>query len=149
MLLNCNYKNTPEFISLVEESSSQQYALNSLSNVIIGRAIEVHTLLGLGLLESAYKECLYYELVEKGLMVEIEKGLPLIYKNVNLECGYRADLLVNNQIIIEIKSVESLNDIHVAQVLTYLKLSDFRLGLLINFNVLRLKDRIKRLVNKF
>ena len=102
--------------------------------------------LGPGLLESAYKECLYYELNEAGLDVEKEKALPLVYKNVKLDCGYRIDLLVENQIVLELKSVEALNDIHMAQILTYLKLQDLRFGLLINFNVARLKDGIKRVV---
>ncbi len=136
-------------INYVHELSPQQYVLNDLSNKIIGCAIEVHKSLGPGLLESAYKECLYYELTQKGFIVELEKALPLIYQTVKLECGYRADLIVDNKIIIEIKSVEALNDLHTSQVLTYLKMSDCKLGLLINFNVLLLKDGIKRLVNRF
>jgi GxxExxY protein len=106
----------------------------------------VHTALGPGLLESAYMECLYYELLESGLYVEKQKPLPLVYKKVKLEAGYRIDLLVENCIVIEIKSVEALADIHMAQILTYLKLSKCKLGLLVNFNVMHLKDGIKRLV---
>jgi GxxExxY protein len=106
----------------------------------------VHTALGPGLLESAYTECLFYELVESGLKVEKQKPLPLVYKKVNLEAGYRIDLLVENCVVIEIKSVEALADIHMAQILTYLKLSKCRLGLLVNFNVMHLKDGIKRVV---
>lgn len=122
---------------------------NEITSEIIKCSIEVHKSLGPGLLESAYKECLFYELQKSGLTVEKEKPLPLIYKEVNLECGYRADLFVNDQIIVEIKSVDTLNDIHLAQVLTYLKLVNKRIGLLINFNVLKLKDGIKRIANGY
>jgi len=121
---------------------------NELSNLIIGLAIEVHRDLGPGLLESAYKECLYYKLVKSGLQVVKEKPMPLIYEEVKLECGYRIDLLVDNKVVIEIKSVEALNDVHLAQTLTYMKLGNYKLGLLINFNVSLLKDGIKRVVNK-
>ncbi len=120
---------------------------NELSNVVIGCAIKVHSALGPGLLESAYKECLFYELRRAGLAVEKEKPLPLVYESVKLECGYRVDLLVEGKLIIEIKAVEGLTDIHLAQVLTYLKLSNCKLGLLINFNVVQLKQGIKRVVN--
>ncbi|HPV57195.1 MAG TPA: GxxExxY protein, partial [Tenuifilaceae bacterium] len=102
--------------------------------------------LGPGLLESAYEECLYYELNKIGLKVEKQKALPLVYKKVKLETGYRIDLIVENSIIIEIKAVDSLSDIHLAQILTYLKLSNCKLGLLVNFNVRHLKDGIKRVV---
>lgn len=121
---------------------------NEIAEKIIGCAIKVHKSLGPGLLESAYVECLYYELVKNDLYVEKQKPLPLIYDEVRLECGYRADLLIENKVIIEAKSVEELNDIHLAQVLTYLKLSNCKLGLLINFNVLRVKEGIRRVVNK-
>ncbi len=120
---------------------------NEISEKIIGCAIEVHKALGPGLLESAYEECLFYEIRQTGLKVEKQKPLPLIYKEVKLEVGYRLDLVVENKVIIEVKSVEALNDIHTAQVLTYLKISGYKLGLLMNFNVLRVKDGIKRLVN--
>ncbi len=106
----------------------------------------VHTALGPGLLESAYTECLFYELSESGLKVEKQKPLPLIYKTVHLEAGYRIDLLVENCIVIEIKSVDTLADIHMAQILTYLKLSKCSLVLLVNFNILHLKDGIKRVI---
>ena len=119
---------------------------NSLSNLIINRAIKVHTALGPGLLESAYHQCLYYELAKTGLRIEKEKPLPLIYEEVKLECGYRVDLLVEGKVIIEIKSVEAINDVYLAQVLTYLKLSNCKLGLLLNFNVIRMKDGIRRVV---
>ena len=118
---------------------------NEISEKIIGCAIQVHRELGPGLLESSYEECLYFELIQSGLSVEKQKPLPLVYKEVRLDCGYRIDLIV---VIIEVKSVEALNDIHLAQVLTYLKLSKCKLGLLMNFNVLLVKDGISRIVNK-
>jgi len=111
--------------------------------------MSVHTALGPGLLESAYEKCLFYELMQSGLTVFQQVPLPLIYKEVHLECGYRADFIVENKVILEIKSVDTLNDIHLAQVLTYLKLSDCKIGLLINFNVLKLKDGIRRVANKY
>lgn len=120
---------------------------NEISNKIIGLSIDVHNALGPGLLESAYKECLYYKLVQSGLNVQKEKAMPLIFEEVKLDCGYRIDLLVENKVVIEIKSVDALNDIHLAQTLTYLKLGDYKLGLLMNFNVVRLKDGIRRVVN--
>ena len=120
---------------------------NEISSKVIGCAIEVHKLLGPGLLESAYEECLFYELKLAGFNVEKQKALPLIYKEVKLDAGYRLDLLVENKVIIEIKAVEAINDIHIAQVITYLKVSGCKLGLLMNFNVLKIKDGIKRLAN--
>ena len=132
-----------------ENSQRTQRYLNELSGKVIGAAINVHKRLGPGLLESAYEECLYYELGKAELEVEKQRPLPLIYDEVKLDCGYRIDLIVEKQLILEVKSVEALNDIHLAQVLTYLKLSNCRLGLLMNFNVLKLKDGIKRVVNKF
>jgi len=121
---------------------------NELSGRIIGLAIEIHKSLGPGLLESAYKECFYYILKKEGFSVEKEKPMPLIFNDVKLECGYRIDLLVNNKVVIEIKSVEDLNEVHFAQTLTYMKLGNYKLGLLINFNVALLKLGIKRIVNK-
>lgn len=120
---------------------------NKLSNVIIGYAIEVHKQLGPGLLESAYQECLYYELCQAGLKVEKEKPMPIVYKEVKLDHGYRMDLLVENKVVVEIKTVEGLNDVHTAQVLTYFKLGDYKLGLLLNFHVSILKNGIKRIIN--
>lgn len=117
-----------------------------LAHEIIGIAILVHKTLGPGLLESAYKECLSYEISSSGYAVEKEKPIPLIYNNMKLDCGYRADLIVENKILLEIKSVDTLNDIHLAQVLTYLRIGGFRLGYLINFNVLLLKEGIKRVI---
>lgn len=120
---------------------------NDISQIIIGCAIRVHTALGPGLLESAYEECLYYELVKAGLKVEKQKTLPLIYEDIKLEIGYRLDLMVENKVIVEVKACEGLNDVHLAQVLTYLKLSNVKLGLLINFNVSKVKNGIQRVVN--
>jgi GxxExxY protein len=121
---------------------------NEISNKVIGIALDVHINLGPGLLESAYKECLCYKLKRGGFLIEKEKPMPLIYEDVKMDCGYRIDLLVNNKVVIEVKSVEALNDVHLAQVLTYMKLGDYKLGLLINFNCARLKDGLKRVVNK-
>ncbi len=120
---------------------------NELSNKVIGLAMEVHSALGPGLLESAYKECLYYKIGKSGFNVEKEKPMPLVFEEVKLECGYRLDLLVEGKLVLEIKSVEALNDVHLAQTLTYMKLGNYKLGLLMNFNVTRLKDGIKRVVN--
>lgn len=120
---------------------------NELSKIIIGCAIEVHKNLGPGLLESAYQECLYYELKQLGLKVQKEKPMPIIYKEVKLDHGYRIDLLVEEKVVVEIKTVETLNDVHTAQVLTYLKLGNYKLGLLLNFHVAILKNGIKRLIN--
>ena len=121
--------------------------VNEISKLIIGFAIEVHKKLGPGLLESAYQECLYYELKKAGLKIEKEKPMPIIYKEVKLAHGYRIDLLVEDNVVIELKSVEALTDVHFAQVLTYLKLGEYKLGLLINFNVKLLKNGIKRIIN--
>lgn len=119
---------------------------NTLSKKIIGCAIEVHKALGPGLLESAYEECLFYKISKEGLFVEKQKALPLIFEEVKMDVGYRVDLLVENTLIIELKAVEAFTDVHLAQVLTYLKLSKIKLGLLINFNVHRLADGIKRII---
>jgi GxxExxY protein len=119
---------------------------NKLSNIILGCAIEVHKQLGPGLLESAYQECLYYELKSIGLNVQKEKPMPIIYKDVKLDHGYRIDLLVEEKVVIEIKTVENFTDVHVAQVLTYLRLGDYKLGLLLNFHVTSLKYGIKRII---
>lgn len=121
---------------------------NEISNKIIGLGINIHQSLGPGLLESAYKECLYYRLQREGIFVEKEKPMPLVYEEVKLECGYRIDLLLNRMVVVEIKSVEALNEVHFAQTLTYMKLGGYKLGLLINFNVSLLKDGIKRIVNR-
>ena len=120
---------------------------NETSYKVIGLALEVHSVLGPGLLESAYKECMYYKIGKTGLSVEKEKPMPLVFEEVKLECGYRIDLLVEKKLVIEVKSVDALNDVHLAQTLTYMKLGKYKLGLLINFNVLKLKEGIKRVVN--
>lgn len=120
---------------------------NELSNIIIGCAIEVHNQLGPCLLESAYQECLLFELKKQGLDVIKEKPMPIIYKDVKLDHGYRIDLLVNNKVVIEIKTVEMFTDVHTAQVLTYLKLGNYKLGLLLNFYVKLFKNGIKRVIN--
>lgn len=119
---------------------------DDLTSKIIGCAINVHKELGPGLLESAYEECLAYELKEAGLEVERQKPVPIVYKEIKLDCGYRIDLLVENKIILELKTVEIFNPVHEAQILTYLKFANKKLGLLINFHVLRLKDGIKRYI---
>ncbi|MDR7369478.1 GxxExxY protein [Flavobacterium aquidurense] len=121
---------------------------NELSRIAFDCALKVHQTLGPGLLESAYEECLFYELKKTGLTVEKQKPLPLIYNEIKLEIGYRLDIIIENKLILEIKSVDALNEIHFAQLLTYLKLTDCKLGLLLNFNVILIKNGIKRVVNK-
>ncbi|NQU31136.1 MAG: GxxExxY protein [Anaerolineae bacterium] len=121
--------------------------LNQITEAIIGAAIEVHRSLGPGLLESAYEACLAFELIERGFQVERQKELPIVYKTVRLDVGYRLDLLVNEKVIVEIKAVNNLESIHTAQILSYLKLSERKVGLLINFNVKLLKHGIKRVAN--
>jgi GxxExxY protein len=120
---------------------------NELATKIIGAAMEVHTKLGPGLLETTYKECLNYKLRKLELEVEKEKAMPLVFEEVRLECGYRLDLVVNKKVVVELKSVEALSEVHFAQTLTYLRLGEYKLGLLINFNVPRLKDGIRRVIN--
>ena len=123
--------------------------LDKITQSIIGAAIEVHKGLGPGLLESAYEACMIYELGVLGLKVESQKPLPLVYKRVRLDCGYRIDLLVEDKVIVEIKSVDQIMPIHHAQVISYLKLSGCKVGLLINFNEKLLKHGIHRIVNEF
>ncbi len=120
---------------------------NDISGKIIGAAIEVHKKLGPGLLESAYEECLCCEMALRGIKFKRQVPLPLNYKGVDLDCGYRLDLLVEDKVIVELKSIEGLEPIHEAQMLTYLKLRNAWLGLIINFNVIMLKDGVRRLVN--
>ncbi len=117
------------------------------SLIIFDASLKVHRALGPGLLESAYEECLFYELKKSGVKVEKQKALPLVYEDVKLEVGYRLDLLVENKVVIEVKAVETLNDVHLAQILTYLKLTHCKLGMLINFNVTLIKNGVKRVVN--
>jgi GxxExxY protein len=121
--------------------------INQITEKILSCAFKVHTVLGPGLLESAYEECLFYEIKKSQLHVEKQKSLPLVYFEVKLDAGYRIDLLVENKVIVELKSVEAINDVHLAQVLTYLKLSGCEVGLLINFNVKSLKNGIRRVIN--
>ncbi len=120
--------------------------INEITHEILDSAYKIHSKLGPGLLESAYQACLVYELRKKGLKVEVEKPLPLIYEEVKLECGYRIDIFVEDQVVVELKTVEAFTDVHTAQVLTYLKLSESKVGLLINFYVKSLKEGIKRLI---
>lgn len=120
---------------------------DDISNIIIGCAIDIHWSLGPGLLESAYRACLFYELREKGLIVVQEKPMPVIYKEIKLDQGYRMDLLVENKVVVELKRVEAINEVHVAQLLTYLKLGNYKLGLIINFQTKLLKQGIKRIIN--
>ena len=123
--------------------------INKRSNIIIGAAIEVHKTLGPGLLESAYEQCLCHELKLRGLPFERQKELPVIYKGIRLDCGYRLDIVVEETIILELKSCEKIEPIHKAQLLTYLKLSGISLGLILNFNTILMRDGIVRIVNEF
>lgn len=120
---------------------------NKLTQQIIGAAIEVHKALGPGLLESAYQECLFHELKSNNLKVQKEVALPIVYKDIKLDHGYRLDLLIENRIVVELKTVECFTDVHFAQVLTYLKLGKYPIGLLINFHTKLLKSGIKRFIN--
>jgi GxxExxY protein len=121
--------------------------VNDLTKTIIGAAIEVHRTLGPGLLESTYEACLFYELEQMGLFVERQVELPVKYKNIKMEIGYKIDLLVENQVIIEVKSVKELLPVHMAQIITYLKISNKSKGLLMNFNEAKLIDGVKRISN--
>ncbi|MHB9119672.1 MAG: GxxExxY protein [Burkholderiales bacterium] len=123
--------------------------LNQVSHVVIGSAIEVHRILGPGLLESAYEECLAWELQQQGLSVQRQIDIPIQYKELHIENSYRADLMVQQELIVELKSVDSLQPIHTAQLLTYLKLTNLHLGLLLNFKVDVMRNGIKRIVNNF
>lgn len=120
---------------------------DEISRIVFDSALKVHKALGPGLLESSYEECLFYELKKCGLKVEKQKPLPLIYEEVKLEVGYRIDIIIEDKFIVEVKSVEALNEVHLAQLLTYLKFSDCKLGLLINFNVKLLKNGVRRVIN--
>lgn len=120
---------------------------NEIAKIVLDCAFKVHKALGPGLLENAYEECLCYELKNNNIKFEKQKSLPVIYNDIELECGYRIDIMVEEKVIVELKAVDNIADIHLAQVLTYLKLSGCKLGLLINFNTVLLKDGIKRIVN--
>ena len=118
--------------------------INKITEKIIGCAIEVHRTIGPGLLESAYEECLAYELIKNGLNIKRQKPVPVVYKEIKLELGYRIDILVENMVVIELKTVEEFNPVHEAQILTYMRFADKKIGLLINFNVTLLKNGIRR-----
>ncbi len=120
---------------------------NELAKIVFDSGLKVHMSLGAGLLESAYEECLFYELTKQNILVEKQKALPLVYKEVKLDAGYRIDLLIERKLIVEVKAVDALHDLHMAQILTYLKLSDCKLGLLINFNTVLFRNGVKRVVN--
>jgi GxxExxY protein len=122
---------------------------NTITEQVIGAAIEVHRTLGPGLLESAYEVCLVFELRERGFRVEQQKPLPVVYKNVKLDCGYRLDLVIEDRVIVEVKAVEKLTSVHDAQLLSYLRLYGCKVGLLINFHVSMLKNGVRRIVNEF
>ncbi|NLT51364.1 MAG: GxxExxY protein [Ignavibacteria bacterium] len=123
-----------------------EYLFQELSQEIIGAAMEVHSFLGPGMLESAYEECLLSELKLRGLKVDRQVAVPVVYKDSKLDCGYRIDILVENKIIVELKAIEAINEVHEAQVLTYLRFSKHKVGLLINFNVKSLKTGIRRFI---
>ena len=127
----------------------QRGELNAITEQIVGAAIDVHRALGPGLLESVYESCLEFDLIERGLGTQRQVALPVIYKEVSLEAGYRVDLLVENRVIVEIKAVEQIFPVHKAQLLTHLRLSNLRVGLLVNFNVHVLRNGISRVVNNF
>jgi GxxExxY protein len=138
------------FLSVLRgEEKEATMELNDVTQEIIGAAMKVHSKLGPGLLESAYEACLEYELKKRGFKVERQKALPVVYEDVELDCGYRIDLLVGNSVIVELKAIEKLQPIHDAQLLSYLKLADLQVGLLINFHVVHLREGIKRLVNNY
>jgi GxxExxY protein len=128
----------------VTQRKKRYMEINKITETIIGCAIEKHKVLGPGLLESAYEECLFFELQKAGLYVERQKPVPVVYKEIKLECGYRIDLLVENVVVVELKTVDAYNPVHEAQVLTYMKFSNKQIGLLINFNVTLLKNGLKR-----
>ncbi len=128
---------------------AQADQLNAITEQIIGAAMDVHRVLGPGLLESAYEVCLVFELRTRGFRVEQQKPLPVVYKDVQLDCGYRLDMVVNDVVIVEIKAVEKLNSVHEAQLLSYLRLLNCRVGLLLNFHCTMLKHGIRRIVNDF
>lgn len=121
---------------------------NELSKIIVNSCYQIHNELGPGLFESVYEECLYFELIQKGLLVERQKELPVVYKSLKMEIGFRSDLIVEKKVIVEIKSQEAIAPVHQKQVLTYLRLTGLKLGLLINFNEALIKDGIQRIVNK-
>ena len=134
-------------MNLVTMQTAHQ--LNTVTEQVIGAAMAVHRALGPGLLESAYETCLAFELRDRGMKIEEQKPLPVIYRGVRLDCGYRLDLVVSNCVIVEVKAVEKLTSVHDAQLLSYLRLMDCRVGLLLNFHCMMLKNGIRRIVNDF
>ena len=120
---------------------------NEISNIILDEAIKIHKSIGPGMLESVYTHCLSHRLNARGLTIRMEVPVPLVYETIKLECGYRADILVEEKLILEIKSIESIAPIHISQTLTYLRLLNLKLGILLNFNTVLMKDGIKRVVN--
>jgi len=145
----CSTKDSVISVPLWLEKMLRMLETNEITETIIGAAIRVHKELGPGLLESAYQECLFFELQQADVQVEKEKPLPLIYRNVKMDCGYRIDLLVEEEVVVEIKAVKAIEDIHIAQTLAYMKLTNTEIGLIINFNVTQLTKGVKRLINKY
>jgi GxxExxY protein len=141
------YQENIEGYSLVSEELPPYLTENQVATAVVNAAIHVHRQLGPGLLESVYEECLYYTLLKRGYNVEKQLALPVYFEEIKMEVGFRTDLLVERKVIIEVKSVEKLNDIHLAQTLTYIKLSNCKLGILINFNTVKVVDGIRRVVN--
>lgn len=141
------YQENIEGYSMVSEELPQYLTENQIATAIVNAAIHVHRQLGPGLLESVYEECLYYTLLKRGYNVEKQLTLPVYFEEIKMEVGFRTDLLVERKVIIEVKSVEKLNDIHLAQTLTYIKLSNCKLGILINFNTVKVVEGIRRVVN--
>ena len=141
------YQENIELYSMVSEELPQYLTENQIATAIVNAAIHVHRQLGPGLLESVYEECLYYTLLKRGYNLEKQLALPVYFEEIKMEVGFRTDLLVERKVIIEVKSVEKLNDIHLAQTLTYIKLSNCKLGILINFNTVKVVEGIRRVVN--
>ena len=134
-------------VSMASPARSRTVHINEITGAIVNSAMKVHSVLGPGLLESAYQTCLAHELRSRGLEVAAQAGLPVVYEGHKLELGYRMDLVVENRVVVEVKSVEAIHPIHAAQLLSYMRLSGIGVGLLINFNVLHLRDGIKRMVD--
>ena len=147
LVVLCYYAELHKENTELRREKKERMTENEISTKIIGCAIEVHKQLGPGLLESAYQQCLFYELQSIGLKVVKEQPMPIVYKNIKLDHGYRMDLLIEDKVVVELKTVDNFTDVHYAQVLTYLKLGDYKLGLLINFHVKLLKDGLKRIIN--
>ncbi|PXW13478.1 GxxExxY protein [Chryseobacterium sp. CBTAP 102] len=134
-------------LSQMKKITKMDISENDISKIVYEAGYIVHKALGPGLLESAYEECLFYELNKHDILVERQKPMPLIYDEVKMDVGYRLDFLIEKKFVLEIKSIESLQDIHLAQILTYLRLSNCKLGMLINFNTIQFKNGVKRVIN--